>query len=224
MPVSMSKSEVNFGSGFYILSYLLLPYLISFLGMFLSIPQWCCKVILFFLNFIISLFIFRRFLLKNGKAALGSLGKFLRFTVLGLVFYYTSSLAVNYLILLMRPDFINLNDAGIVSLMEKGGIWIAVSSVVFAPLAEELLFRGLLFHTVYEKHPVFAWFLSAGAFSAAHIMGYIGSYDMFSLLLAFLQYLPAGFCLAYAYKSSGTIFAPILMHTIINLISITILL
>ena len=220
----MSKSEVNLGSAFYILSYLLLPYLISILGTLFSIPQWCCKVIVFFLNFVISLLIFRRFLLKNGKAALGALGKFLGYTALGLVFYYTSSLAVSYLTFLLRPDFTNLNDASIVSLAEKGGIWIAVSSVIFAPLAEELLVRGLLFHAVHQKCPVLAWFLSAGVFSAAHIVGYIGSYDIISFLLAFLQYLPAGFCLAYAYKSSGTILAPILMHTVINLISITILL
>ncbi len=220
----MRKSEMMLGSIYYTLSYFLLPYLLFFLGELLSIPQWCCQVALFFLNFVFTLLIFHRFLLGNGKAALGSIGKFLGYSALGLVFYYTANLVVGYLILLIRPDYINLNDAGIVFLANDGGIWIAASSIILVPVAEELLFRGLLFAGMRQSHPTAAWLLSAAAFSAIHVVGYIGSYDIFSFLLAFVQYLPAGFCLAYAYQSSGTILAPILMHTIINIIGVIILL
>ena len=38
--------------------------------------------------------------------------------------------------------------------------------------------------------------------------------------MAFLQYLPAGLCLAWAYTKADTIFAPILIHAIINAVSI----
>lgn len=224
MPVAISKSEITWGSIYCLLSYLVLPYVLSFLGLLLRIPQWCCQVALFFLNFLCTILIFRRFLLNSGKIALRSIGKHLCHIALGFVFYFTANLAVSYLILIIRPEYTNLNDAGIVSLAENSGIWIAVSTVIFAPAAEELLFRGLLFDAFGRKHPVGAWFLSAGVFSAAHIVGYIGAYDIISFLLAFVQYLPAGFCLAYSYKASGTIYAPILMHTVINLIGILILL
>ena len=38
------------------------------------------------------------------------------------------------------------------------------------------------------------------------------------LLLCFVQYLPAGLCLGWAYARADSIFAPTLMHMIINLI------
>lgn len=224
MWVRLDKSEKMFGSIYYVLSYFLLPYLLSFLGSLLSIPPWCCQMALFALNFLFTLLIFHRFLLANGKAAIASIGKLLCCSALGLVFYYTANLAVSYLIFAVRPEYINLNDAGIVSLAEKGGNWIAAGSVILVPLAEELLFRGMLFTGVRQKHPIGAWFLSAAAFSAVHILGYIGSYDFVSFLLAFVQYLPAGFCLAYAYAASGTILAPVMMHTVINLVGVLILL
>ena len=224
MMVKMDRSEITLGSIYYALSYFLLPYLFSLLGMLFALEQWLCQVALFFANFLFTLLIFRRFLLKSSKAALGSMGKFLGHTVLGFVFYYISNFVVVFLITLLRPDFSNLNDANIVSLAQKGGIWIAAGAVILVPLAEEMLFRGLLFDAWGKKHPIGAWFLSAGVFSAIHIVGYIGSYDVFSFILAFIQYLPAGFSLAYAYKASGTIWAPILMHTVINLIGVMILL
>ena len=37
-----------------------------------------------------------------------------------------------------------------------------------------------------------------------------------TLLLCFLQYLPAGYCLAWCYANTGTIVTPILMHMIVN--------
>ena len=38
--------------------------------------------------------------------------------------------------------------------------------------------------------------------------------------MAFLQYLPAGLCLAWAYTKADTIFAPILIHAAVNAVSI----
>jgi len=40
--------------------------------------------------------------------------------------------------------------------------------------------------------------------------------DIGTLFLCFLQYLPAGFALAFCYRRSGSIFAPILVHMVVN--------
>ena len=61
------------------------------------------------------------------------------------------------------------------------------------------------------------------AFSAVHIIGYAGVYSPLHLVLAFLQYLPAGIWLAWCYTKSGSIFGPIVMHAIINLYSLNLL-
>ena len=39
---------------------------------------------------------------------------------------------------------------------------------------------------------------------------------MKKMLMALLQYLPAGLCLAWSYAKSDTIFAPILIHALVN--------
>ena len=50
--------------------------------------------------------------------------------------------------------------------------------------------------------------------------GYVGSVEPAYILLSFLQYLPAGYCLCFAYRRSGTIISPILMHMIVNAVAV----
>jgi len=40
--------------------------------------------------------------------------------------------------------------------------------------------------------------------------------DFGTIILCFLQYLPAGFALAWCYRRSGSIFASILVHMTVN--------
>ena len=53
------------------------------------------------------------------------------------------------------------------------------------------------------------------------MVGYIGSADLITLCLCFMQYLPAGITLAWAYEKADTIAAPMLIHIMINLIGTT---
>ena len=57
-------------------------------------------------------------------------------------------------------------------------------------------------------------------FAIIHILGYIGKYSPLELVMAVLQYLPAGLCLAWSYAKADTIFAPIFVHAAINYITI----
>ena len=82
------------------------------------------------------------------------------------------------------------------------------------------MYRGLIFRNLYGKSRWAAYIVSILAFAVIHIIGYIGRYSALELLMAFLQYLPAGLCLAWAYTKADTIFAPILIHAAINFLSI----
>ena len=95
---------------------------------------------------------------------------------------------------------------------------LTIGTVVLVPITEELLFRGLIFRGIYNRSHFWAYAISAVAFSLPHVVGYIGFYDPLLLLLCFVQYLPAGLCLGWAYARADSIFAPTLMHMIINLI------
>ena len=58
------------------------------------------------------------------------------------------------------------------------------------------------------------------AFAAIHVLGYIGSADVARLVLCFIQHLPAGMCLAWTYTKADNIFAPVVVHAIVNAVSI----
>ena len=58
------------------------------------------------------------------------------------------------------------------------------------------------------------------AFAAIHVLAYIGTESVTTLVLCFLQYLPAGLCLAWTYTKADNIFAPIVVHALVNAIAI----
>lgn len=223
MNASFRKNEIVYGSVYGVFQFLFLPSLAAALIILMDLPTWIMQFGIFLLNFLVTVLIFRYFLLQSCKDALSRPGRFFAYTGLGLVIFYASTLLISFLIFAIKPDYANLNDEGISQLAEDSGIWIALGTVLLVPVAEECLFRGLLFRAIYEKHPILAWIISAAAFSAVHVLSYLGSYNLGSTVLAFIQYLPAGLSLCYAYKATGTILSPILMHSLINLISVSLL-
>ena len=85
----------------------------------------------------------------------------------------------------------------------------ALSVMIFAPIAEELLFRGVIYtHIKQAGHPKLAIGFSAIIFAAIH-----GNLAL-TLPLAAL-----GLALVWVYEKTGTIIAPILMHATFNAIN-----
>ena len=91
-----------------------------------------------------------------------------------------------------------------------------LGTVLLAPVAEECVYRGLVFRNLYPISKVAAYIVSMAAFSAVHIVSFLGLYTPLQLVLAFLQYLPAGLWLAWCYTKSGSIYGPLAMHMLIN--------
>lgn len=79
---------------------------------------------------------------------------------------------------------------------------------IFSPLAEELLFRGIIFTQVKEyMKPFGAALLSASLFGIYH-----------GNLVQFVYSLLLGMVLAYAYHYSGRLAVPVMIHGVINVI------
>ena len=58
---------------------------------------------------------------------------------------------------------------------------------------------------------------------AAHVLGYVGNADFVTLAVCFVQYVPAGLILAWAYARSGSLWVSILIHTAANFVSMLIM-
>ena len=149
-----------------------------------------------------------------------SLGYGFSIAGLGLLIYMAGNGLFSLLVTLFFPDFANINDAAIMEMVQSNYGLMVVGTVLLVPIAEECFYRGLIFRNLYGKHPVMAYILSMVIFSLAHVAGYVLLEDFGTLALCFVQYIPAGLILAGAYDFSGSIFAPILIHTSINLIGI----
>lgn len=174
------------------------------------------NVICYFLNFAIVAFIFRGFLVRNLQVALPRLFPTIYYAALGYLAQMAFGQLLSEFIWRIAPEFHNLNDHAITAQLEQDFIPLAFSSLVLVPVAEECFFRGLLFRGFWDRSAVGAWVLSAGLFAAIHVVGFLGTYEPLHLLLAFVQYLPAGIALCFAYQRSGTIISPILMHALVN--------
>lgn len=166
----------------------------------------------FSINAIATLMIFSRFMRKNFLRALRFPKQTLSYAAVGFGVYFLCSSLMTLVIGKVFPDYVNLNDNQIWSLTGSDPVFMVLGTVLLAPIAEEILHRGLVFGTLCAKSTPLAYLLSAALFGLIHVMSYIGVYPVGYLLLAWAQYLPAGLIFAWCYQRSGSIFTPMLIH------------
>lgn len=85
-------------------------------------------------------------------------------------------------------------------------VWFILVGVIFAPIVEELFFRGFLFQGFRQRYGwVSGGLLSSAVFGVAHL-------DPAALLPTFVL----GFLLAYLYHRSNSVWPCIILHVMIN--------
>ncbi len=88
-------------------------------------------------------------------------------------------------------------------------ILIAISTIILAPIAEEILFRGLLYKTLKDSgHPLIA------IYGVSLLFGVIHNNLVAALPLAFF-----GIILTIVYEITGNLLTPILTHSLFNLMN-----
>ena len=219
---NLTNQETIGGFCYMAFQFLLLGDLLGWINGYLQNPLNTAELnfTFYLVNFIAVLLIFNDFLSKALKHAVRHLAILCQAVILGLAAYYACVWVLDRVISMLVPSFSNYNDQAITSMVTGNFFLMAVGTVVLVPLVEECLFRGLIFRNLYGKNRPAAYIISILLFSMIHIAGYIRAYSPLELLMAFLQYLPAGLCLAWSYIRGNTIFAPIVIHAAINYITI----
>lgn len=214
----MTRAE-TIGAWFYFaFEFLALPTLLALLSMLLPrrLTPAETNFLFFTVNFLAFSLILHKFLAKSFRKAASGLIPFLRGSLLGLAGYYALGYLAGDLAWLFNPEFANANDNAVVAMTSAMRIPMLIATTILVPVAEECIFRGLIFRGLYNRSRVAAFCISTLAFAAVHIMGYLGTYSAWDILCAMVQYLPAGICLGWAYAVSDTIASPIVMHAVIN--------
>ena len=136
---------------------------------------------------------------------------------------YLKSLAIMFILSLSIRMYTGIDNAtnqeNIVSVLDSFPIYTILLSVAFAPILEELLFRGLIRKTIKDK-----WFyilFSGILFGALHV---IDDFQSYYELLYILVYSSLGCFLAAIYYRTNNICANIYFHFLQNFISICALL
>lgn len=223
LSLSMTQGEIIGGWVYMGLQLLVLPVLLSLINLLAGSPlsDAVLNFVFFALNFICVTVIFRRFLIASLRQTFNAPLQCLSTAFFGFLLYYGTSYVVSMLIYFIAPDFVNVNDDSIAGMTQENFVLMSIGTVLLVPPVEELLYRGLIFRGLYNSNRVMAYIVSTFVFCAIHVFGYIGFYDPFTLLLCFLQYIPAGLCLGWAYAKADSIWPPILIHITVNLIGIS---
>ena len=222
LSVSMSRKEMIAGISYLAIQHFILPSFLLWLNHLLGTPLTATELnfIFFIVDFIAIAVIFHQFLINSTKRALVQPFICLKSAFLGLLLYWISSYLVSIMIFCVYPEFYNVNDESIKGLTQQNYALMGIGTVLLVPITEETLYRGIIFRGLYNRNPFIAFIVSALAFSALHVVGYVGNYEPIHLLMCLFQYIPAGICLGWAYSKADSIWAPILMHMTINQIGI----
>lgn len=218
----MTRGESLFAWIYWLFQLALLPVLLAAGNGLLKDPlsEVELNFAYFSANFLCLTVILHRFLGVSAQDAFRRPFYVLRWGVFGLVAYFAATFVTGLIITYFAPDYSNANDSSIMNMLADSPALISLATIFLAPIAEELMYRALIFRTIYNRSRPLAYILTTLIFGAVHVIGYIGVYSPLELGLSMLQYLPAGLCLGWAYAKSGNIYTPILMHIAINQIGV----
>jgi membrane protease YdiL (CAAX protease family) len=218
LAVRLTDKEQIWSIVYLLFSFFLLPELLQLLGSALPLPLgkvWY-NFLYFTINFIFIFWILHGFFKRSLVYCGRNMGNFLLAVVIGSALYWLCNWGYSQLLRRFFPGYLNLNDSSIGGMISENFLLMFLGTVLFVPITEEAFHRALIFGSLYPKSPAIAYILSAVIFASIHIVGFVGVYAPLNLALAFLQYIPAGLILAWVYRRSGSIFAPVLMHAVIN--------
>ncbi len=214
----MTPWERSWGIRYLLFQLIFLPQILVLLNALAGSPlsaPWV-NVVFFTVNFLAVLWIFRDFWRKTLQELPRTWKRSAALAALGLGAYYLTALALGWLLEWLYPGFGNVNDASVYQNVRLEYLPMAFGTVFLVPVAEESLYRGVLFRGLWWWSRPWAYAISIAAFCAVHVLSYVGRYAPALLALNFLQYLPAGLILAWAYEKSGSILCPILIHMGVN--------
>jgi membrane protease YdiL (CAAX protease family) len=130
---------------------------------------------------------------------------------LGIVAWFVTTLLLNGVAMLMEAVGLEPEPQAAEQALGLLDPWLVVLAIVIlAPIAEELFFRGVVYNAwLREGGPRWALIGSAILFAVIHLS-----------LVTLLPIFVLGLALAWLYRRSGTLLAPIAMHMTVNGITV----
>ena len=183
------------------------------------------NLIIYAIGFLFCLLFMWKFLKKSFHDIFEKRVRFLRAVIGSLLLYFALAWVASTIVVVVVGDYelaVNPNSANINELVLEDFNVMAVMSVIFAPIVEECMFRGALFGTIRKKSRFWAYFATIVLFAVYHLYAYFITDYSWQLWVYLLQYVPASLVLCRLYERSGTIWCPIALHAVINLMALNV--
>ncbi len=130
-----------------------------------------------------------------------------------------TSIALNYAITTLTGLDGSQNQNELIKIFGDYPLLLVFQALIFAPIIEELMYRGLLFGMLQKRSQVFAIVFSSFFFGMAHV--YPSLFDGKFMDLLFLPtYFMLGFWLNRAYIKTKSLYTPVILHFINNAIGV----
>lgn len=221
--IPMTRKEQNMGLGLLAVmlgTILLLPPRTAPLGEF-------CHWGLFFTAVLI---VFHRFLAASAQVPLTPILTVAKFSLLGYALAFLANLLTNDLIYYFLPKYFYYNETGphftnlckihIGTLATANFPLTAVTVILFVPVVEEVLYRGLVFGNLLRKNLPLAYVISTLLYCLVLILPILRNASADYIILSFIQYIPINLMFCWIYTRTETILTPILAHMVMNAVSI----
>lgn len=128
------------------------------------------------------------------------------------------NIAVSTLLSLVSGAVENPNNAAVVDMAFEQSGPITALAVILAPFLEELMFRAGVFGLLRRRNRLAAYAVCMLLFALYHVVGY-ALYDP-TAWLYLIQYLPIAYLLCRLYERTNTIWACMLLHSLVNYLSL----
>lgn len=216
--ITMRRYEIIGGIVWFFAYAFLMGFVVGAIMGLLNLPysDATLNCIYFFLNFIITALLFRRFLSYSLPLVADHLLRFLKSVLIGFMVYWVLMVCFSALVELLGISTWVPNDDTISSIAGENYRIMWVGAVLLAPMTEETLIRGLIFGNIRRKNRILAYILTAVIFALMHMAAYLGEMNIYNVVYNLFAYgLPSvALCLCYEY--AGTIWGPIALHMVVN--------
>ena len=221
--IPMTRKEQNMGLellGLMLVSQFLLPVRTSALGEFLF----------YGIFFGATLVVFRRFLLSSAQVPLTPFLTVIKYALLGYALAFLANLLTNDLLFYFfsryfyydetGPHFLNLCKTALEGFVSGHFLLTALAMILFVPVVEEVLYRGLVFGNLLRKNLPLAYVISTLLYCLVLILPILRNASADYIILSFIQYIPINLMFCWIYTRTETILTPILAHMVMNAVSI----
>ena len=168
---------------------------------------------------VISVYLTRDLLGRSINVLAENPGKVFKTIITTLPLMLLGSFVLNYLITTLTGQVEAENQSMIIDLYAQAPYLIIIQALLYAPIVEEIMFRGLVFGALSKKSNFIGVLVSSSLFGLVHVLSSVLSGN-FADLWFFPTYALLGFFLNRAYIKSGSIVSSMALHFLNNAIGL----